>query len=757
MSFSDHALTGCTSRPLASYLKAVGVLRLVAEQADPSARGYWKNDSFHLVTALDRPGLERFFLEEWQPAAFVSPWNKASGFFDSKDKGLVPVERSIAPRFAALRDGIAAAREVTAAMDGAVQAEKAIKDESNQIKGKAEREAFRASAEYKRKLAQAGRACKRLKDELQPECQRRWRGSALRWLRAALVIGGEGKANFPALLGTGGNDGKLDFTNNAYQRLGDLFDLTSSAGTPRPKAAELLAAALFAEPVTGQVRGGIGQYAPASAGGPNATSGPLAESQLNPWDLLLLLEGSLLFTAGATRRLLRRGAPQAAAPFAVRGQATGFGSASLADEGSRGEQWMPLWERPWSLGELSAVLTEGRCQLGAASSENALDVARSISRLGVARGITSFERYGYLERNGKSNYAVPLGRWLVKPEPHAALLDDLDAAAWWERIRRVARDARAPASFTRAERALAEAALAALAHGADPARWTAVLLALADIETQMTASSAFTAKQRLAPIPLLSPNWLRAVDDGRPELRLALCLAGAGAGHDKSGRPVDSVRGHWLPLKPGDRRFEVRESALAKQPRVVVAARNPEADLLNLVQRRLLEARAGGGRYLPLKPRPGTGASPADLLEMLGGRVDLDRVLRLARALSALDWPNVYHACLPAHPVSGAELEPAYLALRLAYLPQRLGDLSIPVDPEPLRLLGAGHATRAFDIVFRRLRGSGVHAPIRAVALEPTRARLYAASLAFAVDASTAWSFVRLLDPATTEELRHVG
>jgi CRISPR-associated protein Csx17 len=35
----EHVLGGCRPVPLASYLKALGVLRLVSEQADPNAGG----------------------------------------------------------------------------------------------------------------------------------------------------------------------------------------------------------------------------------------------------------------------------------------------------------------------------------------------------------------------------------------------------------------------------------------------------------------------------------------------------------------------------------------------------------------------------------------------------------------------------------------------------------------------------------------------------------------------------------------------
>ena len=55
-----------------------------------------------------------------------------------------------------------------------------------------------------------------------------------------------------------------------------------------------------------------------------------------------------------------------------------------------------------------------------------------------------------------------------------------------------------------------------------------MLVALAELEHQMVLSGSFTVKARLGPIPTLSPEWIAACDDGTPELRLALSLAGAG-------------------------------------------------------------------------------------------------------------------------------------------------------------------------------------------------------------------------------------
>ena len=76
-----HRLHGCAPAPLAHYLKALGILRLVSEQVDANARGWWDGAHFRLANTLTREELERFFLYRYKPTPLVSPWNKGSGFY----------------------------------------------------------------------------------------------------------------------------------------------------------------------------------------------------------------------------------------------------------------------------------------------------------------------------------------------------------------------------------------------------------------------------------------------------------------------------------------------------------------------------------------------------------------------------------------------------------------------------------------------------------------------------------------------------
>ena len=84
------ALRGCTPEPLGNYLKALGVFRLIAEQADPNAMGYWKDGLFWLVTNLSKNNLADFFVKGvgefkypfYSPTPIFAPWGGRPGFYD---------------------------------------------------------------------------------------------------------------------------------------------------------------------------------------------------------------------------------------------------------------------------------------------------------------------------------------------------------------------------------------------------------------------------------------------------------------------------------------------------------------------------------------------------------------------------------------------------------------------------------------------------------------------------------------------------
>lgn len=696
-----HRLDGCAPTPLAYYLKALGVLRLVSEQADPEARGWWEGEQFLLATQLDEEELLGFFLERYKPTPLVAPWNGGTGFYP-KDKKSGKAVRTILStkslRFLAYR---LALQEAISIVNGRKEAP-----------DKKEKEAFVA------------------------ECRRTWRGGHELGLLASIVVGDGGKLSYPSLFGTGLNDGRLDFSSNFMERLIYLFPDDGMAGST---AKPLLTEALLASPTPGmQPKAAIGQFLPGNAGGANLSASTDGAPLSNPWNFVLMLEGSLLFTAHATRRFSSITTSRAAAPFAINGQGAGYASAADSDESARGEQWMPLWSQPTTLPELHRLLAEGRAQIGARPVCEPLDMARAVANLGTARGIVAFQRYGYIERNGQSNLAVPLGRFRVPDyvSPRLTCLEDLDA--WLVRLRRTSRDKGAANRLKMAERRLSDSLFAIAQHPNESSRWQAVVLALADVETVLLTSS----KARCGPIPPLRPEWVSTADDGSSEWRLAVALAlqsGNLRREDKT--PVDPVRRHWVPTKN-------QETA------AVMQGRRGVDDAIALVERRLIEAAQNGLRRLPLVAACKAAASLTDLASLLSGEVDIDRTLDFSRVLMAVKGREWARRPQPMQPPAIIRWpDEAWMAIRLATLPWPLSDgRAIGVDPAIVRRLDSGDAGTAVELAMRRLRAAGIGITVRFGTAPPETARLWAATLAFPIHRKTAEQMLRRLEPQPVAE-----
>ncbi|MEI8210977.1 MAG: type I-U CRISPR-associated protein Csx17 [Planctomycetota bacterium] len=802
MTLHIHHLYGCSPAPLANYLKALGILRLVGEQVDVSARGWWQDEHFCLMSHLTTEEVEHFFLKTYQPTPIVSPWNKGSGFYKANDPGLAPLENSTASRFERYRRGVSDARmllDSVANADGVIRSIKARTktnksfqtDEQRQSLAnsdvfnqtislleqlgsrsdvpekerdivlkeidvvrsliipatrpatKAEAGNLKENGGYKRILAAAERRFRSLKASMIPDCRKLWRGPHANWISAALVLDDEGNPAWPSLLGTGGNDGNLDFTNNVMQRLGDLFDLASTDGDCHSTTRSLLLHAIWSSPSDRMASSAIGQFQPGNAGGANSSTGSIGESLVNAWDFVLMMEGAILFSSRSTRRLDPSTSSRASAPFAIRSQAIGHNSPGF-EKAQRGEQWMPIWCKPATLDDVSGLLGDARLQLGKQTANRPIDAAHAISRLGVARGIDSFVRYGYLERNGQSNLAVPLGRIRVRQSLHAYLIDDL--STWLDRVHRRSQDKNSPSRFSQRVRILADSVMSALTHDDAPGRWQEILQSAAQLESLQTTGSGIDA----GPIPALSVDWINAIDDGSPEVRLATALGSAASAYSNERKAIDPVRHHWLPLERGARRFKTSDKRLAKDPRVVVTGRDPISDCAAIVERRFIEAAAKGERRLRLVSALGASARLEDLALFVCGQLDIQRVFDLARALMAVKWDE-WHPKFTLQSRKTSETPPeAWLALRLACLPWPLADgRRIPSEPTIVRRLMSGDSSGAIQTALTRLRSTGIRVPLRAAFTDPQTARLWAAALVFPIDRQSATRAMAILDPST--------
>ena len=409
----DLVLYGCAPEPLLHYLKALGILRLVAEQRDPQARSAWQGDTLRLTTSLTADELVDFFLHEYSPTPIVAPWNGGSGFYPQDKNQRVLLDtlcQATASRLAAYRATIVTARGLVG-----VRTEQPKETD---------------------KLAMLRQARQIFSD------------TAVQWLDAAYVLG-DTKPGYPPLLGSGGNDGRLDFTINFVARLLSVLPeaiqqktdaqwqqqpasrktparqarLQQQTGTQIAQSAAQLRAALFREGIATLDKAAVGQFYPAGAGGVNATEGTDGESFVNPWDFVLAIEGTVLLASATVRQLTAGARSWASFPFTTRNAVAGYGTAS-GNEKMRAEMWLPLWSRAAGYAEVAHIFSEGRVQFSGTQrriARTGFDFARAVAELGVDRGIEAFQRYGFLERNGQANLAAPLGRITVYARPQTSL------------------------------------------------------------------------------------------------------------------------------------------------------------------------------------------------------------------------------------------------------------------------------------------------------------------------------------------------
>lgn len=716
----DIPLAGCRPEPLMAYLKALGILRLVSEQKDPQARGWWQDDVFWLRSSLDRDGLITFFLREYRPTPIVAPWGGGSGFFKKVSEQPIesprPRGRATARRRGSPKKDLEPIDLLCCGWSPRVRPYVEVIQQVRQI-------LCEEGLEAKPKTHRKSRLIRRFRRELPDE--------VVAWMDAAMVLQQEGEV-FAPLLGTGGNDGRLDFTQNFIERIVSLA--LHEVGTEPPESRAWLDHALFALPTLLRPVA-VGQFAPGRAGGPNATQGLEGAAFDNPWDFVLMMEGALVFAGAAVRRLKIGGPAMASFPFTVRTVASGYDTAASTDErGSRGETWLPIWTRPTSAGEIRLLFGEGRAEVSGRVARDGLDFARAVASLGVDRGIVSFSRVGFLMRAGKAFLASPLGRMDVVERADIDLLREADV--WVSRFRRVVSDD-GMASFRKSKGA--QKARAAKAEG--PPRFKValhrldssvfefckyggasnfqnILVALGAAERVLASTQGQIGQHQpvVPPLSGLSQAWIDAADDGSCEFAIARALASV------DDPKIGPLRANLEPVA-----WKKRCSLWAEKERAVVwNTADLASNLANVLERRVMDGARAGCKGLPI-------ASPfvvslETVAAFLDDRLDDRRIEDLLWGLILVP-DNRRGRDRPFEDVDVRSLPRAYALLKLLFLPRPLlfergadgrlsvrllwkdedGGVSIRPEPSLLRLLRGGRLGEACAIAMRRLRASGLN------------------------------------------------
>lgn len=695
-------LTGVEPVPLMSYLKGLGIFRLVAEQADPNARAAWDADNLLLYTQLSEQQLEEFFLSTYAPSPIAAPWNKDSGFYgQTKSSRLQQLLNSNLQRLAPFAQVLA------------------------EIVNWIAQHNWREPPEEKAEFIRALRA--RMPD------------SYVRWMDVLLGITPD-KPEFAPLFGTGGNDGRLDFTYHFLQR---LLTLGIHQPSPPQESRAWLRQCLFARPVQGLLPESIGQFSPGQAGGVNSTTGFEGSALHNPWDYVLMIEGTLLLTGAVVRRLNQASA-RLSFPFTVQASAVGYPSESQSDSNqARGETWLPLWQRPMSLPELTYLFSEGRAELAGRQAASGLEFARAVASLGVDRGLSEFVRFSFLNRNGKSYFAAPTGRLAVVDRPAVDLLRELDPwlAAW----RRAIND-KTPARYTMALRRIERAMYDFCAYGG-PHRLARVLAACGAAERLIAFGSSFR-EGKLAPLSGLSARWLEAADDGSTEWALARALASIG--HPTRQEDIPPIRCNLEPVQLRRSSTGLRAEWVDNERADVWSVASLPANLAAVLERRLRDG--FGKRHAGnVAPSPETlpdadssnrhsddwahplralySAGPSCLLSLLGDpsapqTLDETYATDLLWAMCAIS-PTPRAEPVPADLAACRYLPRAYALLKLLFVPRPIhttaGPVRVPYDPQVITLLRAGRVADACRRGMQLLRAAGLRPMPHPAAGGPSR------------------------------------
>ena len=694
----DVTIAGCAPAPLARYLKALGVLRLVSEQFDDSARGFWRGDEFVINSRASKPQLQQFFLEQYCPTPIVSPWNGGSGFFLEEEKSKEKDESGHYKK-TGIRSRPNAATKVldnvlSSATDRLAEYRKTINIAKNVL-----REAGFVQAP---KDEEKGKLLQWLRNALPDD--------TIRWLDAAVVIGSERPA-WPPLLGTGGNDGRGDFSSNFMQRLQDVINFTD--GTPTQLSEAWLDSALFGVTKSGLLPDVLsGQFDPGATGGSNASNGFDSDSLVNPWDFILLLEGTLVFAAASAKRLAASiGYGTAAFPFSVKPIAAGFGAASSVDKKARPEMWVPVWVNHASITELTAIFAEGRAQAGNRVARNSVDFAQAIGSLGVDRGISSFQRYGFQVRNGKNYFAVPLGDFRVKRVAQADLISEF--GDWLSSTRRILETN----SGIRAIRAIEEGTFSLVKDGS-PERVQNALISLGSCERLISRQnhSIKPGKKPVKPVPLLSPRWLRDAWDGTREFRVAAALASVYGRYPS--KDANDKCGNVVPLRAQLEPIQIRSYGPSK----VVWADNAIREVvwndgnltrsLNAIMARRIAKGVQSGHDM-YSDRSKVPILLSDITEFVEGRLDERRIAELLWGLSLIDWGKVTEEDVHGMYCSDTGERPSagYAVLKLCFAGCKIRGVKVPIVPEIHRRARAGDDVTAIKLAFRRLHASGLRPP----------------------------------------------
>ena len=638
-----HILKGCAPTPFSNYLKAVGLFKIIAEQKDPKITACWDNDRLILNTELSKDEIVEFVLKQYRPSPIVAPWS-----YNKYEKAITECKDIItSERFKSYKETVDRIEDVISEFCKITKTKKFEK----------------ASIDPKTKP--------KAKPLFLRLCRNTLPDDAVPWLDAVFVLTGQ-DVKYAPILGSGANDGNFDMAQNFLTKLKILLDDKNT-----DKSKTWLESALFGEIVKLDEAKMVG-HNPDGAGGPNSGTGFEGKPLSNPWEYVLMMEGTIMF-GGSIARRQSTNTDKAIFPFTTNAANIGYATAS-SDEGgnnTRGEIWLPIWQNPTTYKELLHVCNEGRVQLDGRQAKTGVEFARAIASYGAERGISEFQQFCILKRKGDAYLTINADKMRTAYEPAVHLLSEIDT--WYSPIIKQSTSKGASASIKRMVRNL-DGAIMKFCKYQTKQLMLEVLILVGKLDRYVSRYEDLKTALKL------SPDWLEYCYDESVEFRLAASVASI-----KSKYSVDSIRTNMENIVHERGVWTYKKDSI-----FTVWSENDDVlrNMSRILLRRSVDAKIKSASSIPIEAF--IPAEIDDVNEFLHGNFDMKKMSDLLPALSIIDmesgmtypWKNIRRDSMIM------ALPEAYIIMKLVYPPDTKEN--IPFDSKVLDLLSAGRIDDAY-------------------------------------------------------------
>lgn len=224
------------------------------------------------------------------------------------------------------------------------------------------------------------------------------------------------RLSFNPLFGTGGNAGKRLFASG-WQKAKEAVAKPSKKTKPEDIKSDLHAL-LNGKPCRCLSDFGAGSWF--SAANKIYNSGfknPFRKGQITPWAMLLACEAFPLLAGSPSRQLGVHRRAFGAFPFVTRA------AAPLTEQSAGqtlGEFWAPVWNRPMSLAEVSALFQSGRAEIDGRAALTSVAFAGAIVQRGINAGLSEFRNFSLIRTTSDNTFESRLSNVIPVPKADPA-------------------------------------------------------------------------------------------------------------------------------------------------------------------------------------------------------------------------------------------------------------------------------------------------------------------------------------------------